>query len=350
MGIKHLNKIIKKYSPDAFKTTHLSHYAFKRVAIDVSLFMFKYKTVFGEDRWLTAFVSLICCLRRNEVHPVFIFDSKAPPEKLLEQQERREARNKIKEKLEKLEVDYNTYKDSGEVSDFLKEESKKEKTNVFLLGTPAFRERVIKDMIDKLKLHTISIGRKDFLLAKELFSIMSIPYYQATTEAEATAAYLCKEGIVHGVVSEDTDVLAYASPKFMTKINIVSETCMEIDYNRILLDLEMTPSQFLDMCIMCGTDYNKNIPKIGPQKAYQLIKKHGSLDKIKEETDLDTSVLKFERGRELFTFKEDYFTEKVVFCGEPNFNMIDEFLFKHNCRINMDYVRKCFKSLPLEFK
>ena len=145
--------------------------------------------------------------------------------------------------------------------------------------------------------------------------------------------------------SEDTDVLAYGSPKFLTKVNIISETCMEIDFKVILEKLEMSEKEFLDMCIMCGTDYNTNIPKIGPQKSYNLIKKHKSIDNL----PMDTSILKHDRCRELFTFKDDYFKERIRYCGIPDYNKLEIFIFQNNCKIDMNYVRKCFECKDLIF-
>ena len=174
-------------------------------------------------------------------------------------------------------------------TEYLIELCKEENKIPRLLSTESFfKEDMIVSKIKKLELQTISITSEDFTLVKELFKILGMPYYQATTEAEATGAYLCRQGIVHGVMSEDTDVMAYGSPKFITGVNTHSETCCEIDIAEVLEKLEMTYEQFRDICIMCGTDYNKNIPKIGPQKSFDLIKKLGSIDNIDEQTVYDT--------------------------------------------------------------
>ena len=74
MGIKNLNNLLRKKCPQVFVDIHLSEYAFKKLAIDVSLFMCKFKAICG-DRWLTSFVNLVQCLRRNEIHCVFIYDN-----------------------------------------------------------------------------------------------------------------------------------------------------------------------------------------------------------------------------------------------------------------------------------
>ena len=83
MGIKSLNKFLRKNCINIFEEIHISEYAYKKVAIDISLYLYKFKRSCG-DTWLSVFLNLICCLRKNEIHCVFIYDNGAPPEKDLE--------------------------------------------------------------------------------------------------------------------------------------------------------------------------------------------------------------------------------------------------------------------------
>ena len=104
MGIKSINKFLKKICPEIFETIHISEYAYKKVAIDISLYLCKYKAIAGDD-WLKCFINLIACLRKNEVHTVFIFDGPAPPEKQLEQEKRRFHKDQLRIKVKELEND-----------------------------------------------------------------------------------------------------------------------------------------------------------------------------------------------------------------------------------------------------
>jgi len=74
--------------------------------------------------------------------------------------------------------------------------------------------------------------------------------------------------------------------------------------------MELTSDEFLDFCIMCGTDYNDNIPGVGPVKAYALIKEYGSIEHIGRQTSLDISILNHIKSRELFRNYPKY-TKKV---------------------------------------
>ena len=62
MGIKNLNKFLREKCPEVFEPTHISHYSFKKVAIDISLYLHKFKAIAG-DRWLAAFLHLVASLR-----------------------------------------------------------------------------------------------------------------------------------------------------------------------------------------------------------------------------------------------------------------------------------------------
>ena len=70
---------------------------------------------------------------------------------------------------------------------------------------------------------------------------------------------------------------------------------------------------------MCGTDYNKNIFRVGPEKAYKYILKHKTIENIAIEAKIDVGVLKHIRGREMFTEYDRVNIDKIAFCGIPIF-------------------------------
>ena len=284
------------------------------------------------------------------MHPVFIIDSVAPIEKLEEQQNRRKERQKLREKLANIEKDYEEYRSSGKVSDLLQEISSSDKKHPKLLIKNIFNETTIINKINTLKNQTISIDKEDFNTLKKLLKVMKIPCFSATSEAEATCSYLNIKHKVSAVLTEDTDVLAYGAPKFLSGINTHNETFVEVKIKNLLEGLNMTQKEFTDMCIMCGTDYNKNIPKVGPMKSYALISEHKSIEEIEKNTKLDISILKHIRSRELFSFPEKYFTKKIRYCGKPNINELNKFLLTHNCKIDLSYISKCLEDKEIILK
>jgi flap endonuclease-1 len=49
----------------------------------------------------------------------------------------------------------------------------------------------------------------------------------------------------------------------------------------------MTMDEFIDLCILCGCDYTKNIGGIGPVKAFKFIKDFGTIEKVLEKLQDD---------------------------------------------------------------
>ena len=339
MGIANLNKFLRKNCPQIFQEVHISNFAFQQVAIDTSLYMCKFKAICG-DTWLTQFIKLVSSLRRNEIHCVFIYDSSAPADKDAERAERSAQKEKLEERVAILEDALEHYHLTNEVLPVLVELNKKKSTR--LLGSRTGLDmKVIEEDIQKMKKQILHITPEEYALTKQLFDILKVPYYQAPMEAETMCSDLCRRGIVNAVLSEDTDVLAYGAPTFLSKIDTNRDTCIQIDYNEMLEALELSAESFLDLCIMCGTDYNKNIPKVGPENAYKHIKKHDNIDAIAQNTNLDTSILRHVRVRELFTDYEKP-DVKVDYCGAPDFKKLEDFVKKQNVQINIEKLRKDF--------
>jgi 5'-3' exonuclease len=352
MGISNLNKFLRNNCPQIYEEIHISEYSYKKVAIDISLYLCKFKTVCG-DRWLSAFINLISCLRKNEVHCVFIYDSGCVPEKEPERRERALQREKIKEKVFKLEEALEKFHLTGEIDNILIELNKKNNEapkSLLHKKEEHINMHLIESCIIKMKSQIIDISPKDFRLTKELFKILNVPFFHAPLEAETTCSDLCKRGLVDAVLSEDTDVLAYGCPVFLSKINTTDGTCIRIKYPDMLDALSLQTNEFLDLCIMCGTDYNKNIYKIGPEKAYKYIKKHSSIDNIGiSNPAIDICVLNHIRIRQLFREYEEL-NIKIPYCGMPDFQLLTEFIFKNNIKYSMEAIKRCFINQIIVFE
>lgn len=346
MGIKLLNKFLRNNCPEIYEEIHISEYSFKKVAIDISLYLCKFKTICG-DRWLAAFLNLIACLRKNEVHCVFIYDSGAPPEKELERKERAAQRAKLEAKVYKLEEALEKFHLTCEIDPVLSDLWKKRKginstpQRLLKKTTEEIDMRYIEDTIAKMRGQILDIKPEDFQKTKLLFDILKVPYYDAPLEAETMCSDLCKRGIVDAVLSEDTDVLAYGAPVFLSKINTTDGTCTSIKYPELLTGLELSSPEFLDLCIMCGTDYNKNIFRVGPEKSYKYIQKYSTIEDIAVNTTLDIKVLNHVRGRELFRGYEKR-DIKIPYCGSPNFLKLGEFIAKYNIKYSIEGMKKAF--------
>jgi exonuclease 1 len=127
--------------------------------------------------------------------------------------------------------------------------------------TPA----MARQLIDELKLHNIQ-------------------YVVAPYEADAQMAYLERNGIVQGVISEDSDLLVFGVKRLITKLDQYGE-CIEINRRdfaslRSINIVDWTDADFRRMAILSGCDYLPNISKMGLKTAHRMIRKHKTVERI----------------------------------------------------------------------
>ena len=113
----------------------------------------------------------------------------------------------------------------------------------------------------------------------------------------------------------------------------------------IQTDLQLEASELYNW--KNAMDYNKNIHKIGPEKAYKLIKEHGSIDNLPFEKTV-TNILNYVRGRELFR-EYKRLDVKVQYCGQPDFDLVSKFLTDHNVNVDLELMKNSFVKNTLEF-
>lgn len=354
MGIKNLTKFIK--NNDLFKTCYITSnietFAFTKIAIDTSLLIYKYKCKnasvnYNPDGWIWSFIFLIYQLRKNNIHPVFIFDGGFPPEKCETRENRIKSKETVLQKTRTLEESIQSYTSSKEqIPDLLQKEwtriAKKKK-----LPSEDFDLNYIVEYVQQRQKYNISIVKQDYVKLKLAFKIMNCPFIQAPMEAEAFSAFFEKEGIVSAVFSTDTDLLAYGCKCMITDFSFNSNTLTFIDGHILLQNMELTNSEFLDFCILCGTDYNKNIPNIGPSKAYTYIKMYRSIENIPlEHSALET--LNYQRVRHIYSTHGlqseslNSFKHHFVWSATPFFDLLQSFLERININIDIDWIKTGF--------
>ena len=157
------------------------------------------------------------------------------------------------------------------------------------------KRETILEAIQKLKNQMVSITPEDISKVKELCLSLSLNFLYAKQEAESFASYLCSQGQGKIVITEDTDVLPYGCPLWLS--NIAHDgSCMRIELNKVLTQMKFTLDQFIDFCILCGTDYNETIKGVGPVSSFSLITNQHSIEKL----TIDTSILNHIKIRNIF--------------------------------------------------
>lgn len=215
MGVKSLSKFIEQHAPNSIMQTSLSSYSNMKLAIDVSIYMYRFCSYVNNCPVLCCmhFERLDAKLRAYGISPIYVFDG-FPCEK-------------------KIHV-------------IKKRQERQVKTN---------RRRITSEHFKKLKDTLQKLG-SDFITANG--------------DAEKACSWLCMNQIVDAVVSDDYDALAYGSSRVIRNIN--SKNITEINLQNLLQESQMTHAQFTTFCILSGCDFTPQGKKMGFQKAFDIIK------------------------------------------------------------------------------
>lgn len=112
---------------------------------------------------------------------------------------------------------------------------------------------------------------------------MNVQYVVAPYEADAQLVYLEQQGLIHGIISEDSDLLVFGAKRLLSKLDQHGD-CVEINRADFTACREVSlvgwsDADFRRMCILSGCDYLANIPKMGLKTAYRSIRKHRTVEK-----------------------------------------------------------------------
>jgi flap endonuclease-1 len=286
MGIRGIKTLIKKFAPEAFETTTLNLLRGKTICIDSSIFLYKFRYTYKTDNFhILGFLNLINKFNEYNIKCIFVFDGKPPQAKSETLKQRREKKEKIKERIVVL-------KNLVHGPEFINSDSDEE-FNV--------DEENLKRLehIQRLERTVITITRQHSIEVIELLKSIGTPFLVANSEAEKACVYLQKHGYADFILTEDTDCMTFGGHSV---IFAKANTYTICHLNKILEGLNLSQTQFIDLCILCGCDYTTTIPKVGPATALKYIKRYGLIENI---PDLPPEF-DYQLARDLFTVEEEY--------------------------------------------
>jgi flap endonuclease-1 len=147
--------------------------------------------------------------------------------------------------------------------------------------------------------------------AKRLLHLLGIPYVQAPSEAEAQAAHMASHGHVWAANSQDYDSILFGTPRLIRYVTIQGKEYLPskgktrplkpelIELEDLLASLGVSREQIVDIAILIGTDFNEGVRGIGPKTALKLIREHGSIENLPDNTRSRVSE-DFRKVREVF--------------------------------------------------
>lgn len=145
-----------------------------------------------------------------------------------------------------------------------------------------------------------------------------VPYVVAPYEADAQLVYLERQGLISGIVSEDSDLLVFGAKRLLTKMDQHGQ-CVEINRRDFCAVREIsltgwTDNEFRHMAIFSGCDYLDGVNNIGLKTAYRLIRKHKTPERVIRMLRFDGKHHVPERYLEDFKQAELTFLYQRVFC------------------------------------
>ena len=223
------------------------------------------------------------------IKPVYVFDGKPPSLKSAEIEHRKQIKKDATVKYERALSE-------GNMEDVRK----------YAQQTTSMKDGMVQD-------------------SKHLLELFGIPYIQAPSEGEATAALLTTMGKADFAASQDFDSILFGAKKLVRNFtnsgrrklpnrNTYIEVEPEIiDYKKNLTELGITREQLVDVGILIGTDFNPDgFERIGPKTAIKMIKENGKLENVKQIQD-QLSQIDFNAIRKIYLEPETANVDKIEF-------------------------------------
>jgi 5'-3' exonuclease len=229
MGIRYLNRYLRDNCPNSIRCINMADLSGKRIAVDISIYLYKYE---AENALLENMYVMLSIFRHYNVIPIFIFDGKPPPEKKALLLKRREDRQEAQEEYEKLQKQLET-KDDDEKMDIIA-------------------------AMDQLKNQIVKINKEKIDKVKTLIRAYGATYYDAPGEADELCALLVIKKKVWACLSEDMDLFVYGCTRVLRYFSLIGHTAVLYYMKGILEEINMTQTDFKQICILSGTDYNIN--------------------------------------------------------------------------------------------
>jgi flap endonuclease-1 len=232
MGIKLLNRFLKNNVKDSMKLISIKELSGKKIAIDISIYMYKYAT---EGSLIENIYLMLAIFRYYNIIPIFIFDGKPPLEK-------KEVLIKRSEEKKEAEEEFNNIKNILKNSSNMDSDEKQELVN----------------NMDLLKKKFIRISKNDIQNVKQIIRAYGATYYDAPCEADELCAMLTIKEKVWACLSEDMDMFVYGCPRVIRYFSLIKHTVVLYDMKEILVKLNLNQQELREICVLSGTDYNIN--------------------------------------------------------------------------------------------
>jgi len=201
--------------------------------------------------------------------------------------------------------------------------------------------------------------------SKELLNAIGVPLINAPASAESQCAQLVKDGLAHYSNTQDYDSLLFGCPRTIQNLSKSKRRKQNgrwlydkvepivIDLKENLKQLRISQFQLIDIAILIGIDYFQGIRGLGSKMAYNLIKKHGGLEKVmtREKNKFDFSELTpdiIAKIRKIFLLPNTIRKSEPFLWNYPNYSQI-KYLLCEMHHLNEDRIANNLKKLEKQY-
>lgn len=262
MGIRNLNRFIQNKCPNASSRIHLRELSGKKIAVDTSIYMYRYS---GEGALLENMYLMASVFRHYNIHAVFVFDGPPPPQKTDVIEMRKKKKDEAKKQYEALDKIVKEKKDASGCE----------------ITTTELDD--IEETMRELKKQFIRLRDCDISNVKELLVSFGFAIIDAEGEADVLCGKLSIKKRVDACLSDDTDMFVYGCPTVLRNISLLNHSVISYSTPEILKSLSLTQQEFKMMCVVSGTDYSRCLPDsssttyVSPDSVFKKITKFKTL-------------------------------------------------------------------------
>jgi flap endonuclease-1 len=255
MGIRLLNKYIKTNCKNGVSVIKMEDLRGKYIAIDTSIYLYRF---LQEEVLLENFYLLLSLLKFYNITGIFVFDGKPPEEKYKLIEKRNNVKEEAREKYRELEQKISKINDS---------EYEKEEKNI------------LQNEMDQLKKKFVKLERYHIDSIKKLITAFGESYIDADCEADQLCAKLVIKKIAYACLSEDMDLFLYGCPRVLRYLSLLNESMVLYNLSEILKELQISLSDFRQICVLSGTDYNNDNNGLDLYKSVEFYKNYKNDEK-----------------------------------------------------------------------
>lgn len=290
MGIRLLNKYIKTNCKNGVNVIKMENLRGKYIAIDTSIYLYRF---LQEEVLLENFYLLLSLLKFYNITGIFVFDGKPPEEKYKLIEKRNNVKEEAREKYRELEMKMNEINDN---------EYDREEKNV------------LQNEMVELKKKFVKLERYHVDSIKKLITAFGESYIEAEGEADQLCAKLVIKKIAYACLSEDMDLFLYGCPRVLRYLSLLNESMVLYNLSEILKELEISLSDFRQICVLSGTDYNNDNNGLDLYKSVDFYKSYKNDEKnnnIDFYTWLDNNMKGFINIIELYLINNMFLLDNV---------------------------------------